>query len=409
VTTNWAGNYTYQAQRILRPASVPELQRMVADSEHVRALGSGHSFTDLPDTVGVLISLDQLPNGIEIDSQTPAVSVGGGMRYGELANQVHRSGWALSNLASLPHISVAGAVATGTHGSGTKNQSLSCSVRALEFVGPDGDIRTIRRGDPSFDGYVISLGALGIVVRMVLDLVPTYDLTSTQFTDLSWEVLDAHFEEVMGSGYSVSLFTRWKNSIDQAWVKSRSLGQPVVLFDATEARETLHMLEGGSPGAVTAQRGVPGPWHERLPHFRGEFTPSRGAELQSEFFLPRDRAGSAFSALRGLAQHLDPWLQVSEIRTIAADELWLSGSYRREAVAIHFTWIRDAAAVYPVLRLIEGALLPLGARPHWGKCFTAERHRLAAAFPKLPDYAALRRAADPRGKFVNRFVETLIG
>ena len=408
MATNWAGNITYLARGIHRPGSVEELQALVASSDRVRALGSRHSFTALPDSPGELVQLDGLPAGIEIDGDDRCVSVCAGVRYGELAEHLHRAGWALANLASLPHISVAGSVATGTHGSGDRNKALSAAVRALDLVGPDGTLRTWQRGDPDFDGTVVSVGVLGVVTRLVLDVEPTFEVSSTQLTGLGWDTLDEHFDAITAAAYSVSLFTRWTGGIDQAWVKSRGATPVTELFGARSATETLHMLEGADPQAVTQQHGAPGAWHERLPHFRMEFTPSRGEELQSEYFLPRDQARPAFAFLRELGSRLAPVLQVSEIRTVAADDSWLSGAYARDTVGLHFTWIRDVPAVYDVLPLVEAGLVPLGARPHWGKCFTMTGEELLRAHPRLPDFARLRDALDPGRKFSNPFTDGLL-
>jgi alditol oxidase len=408
VTTNWAGNYRYRARRIARPASLSELQSIVAGSDRVRALGSGHSFTALPDSEGTLVRLDALAPEIDVDARARTVSVGGGVTYGVLAPELHRAGFALPNLASLPHISIAGAVATGTHGSGDANQNLAGSVRSIDIIGPGGDIRTVHRGGPDFDGSVVALGALGVASRLVLDVQPTYDVSSYQFVGLTWEMLGAHLDELMACSYSVSLFTHWTEGIDQVWVKSRSSRPPLELFGARQSQVTLHMLEAAPTAAVTEQLGTPGPWHERLPHFRLEFTPSRGEELQSEYFLPRPQAPAVIRELRLLAPRLAPVLQVSEVRTVAADDLWLSGSYGRDSLAIHFTWDRDPVAVSAVLPLIEEALLPLGARPHWGKCFSAGPGVVAAACPRIRDFAALRSAVDPEGKFSNVFLDSLL-
>jgi xylitol oxidase len=329
------------------------------------------------------------------------------MRYGELAEHLHRSGWALANLASLPHISVAGAVATGTHGSGDTNQPLSSSVRALDVVGADGEVRTVRRGDPDFEGWVVALGALGVVTRLELDLEPDFDVLSGQFTDLGWEALDEHLEELMGCAYSVSLFTRWSTGVDQVWVKSREATLPDQLFGARRATRTLHMLPDAAVEAVTEQ-GVPGPWHERLPHFRLAFTPSRGEELQSEYFLPRSAARDAFAALRDLAPALAPLLQVSEVRTVAADDQWLSGACERDTIGVHFTWVLDEPGVRAVLPRVEAALLPLGARPHWGKCSVTGAADFRAAYPHLADFAHLRAEVDPKDKFLNPLLEGLV-
>jgi xylitol oxidase len=408
VAKNWAGNITYRARGIHRPTSVPDLRALVARSERIRALGSRHSFTALPDSEGDLVELDGLPPEIEVDTDDRSVSVGAGCRYGAVAEHLHRAGWALSNLASLPHISVAGAVMTGTHGSGDGNTTLSASVRALDVVGPDGDVTALRRGDPGFDGSVVSFGVLGIVTRLVLDIEPTFDVTSTQFTGLDWETLDEHLDEILGSAYSVSLFTRWGDRVDQAWLKSRGTSPVRELFGAEPAGETLHMLAGAPTEAVTQQLGVPGPWQDRLAHFRMAFTPSRGEELQSEYFVPRRHARAAFAALRGLAPLLAPVLQTGEIRTIAADDLWLSGAYQQDCVGLHFTWLRDEPGVYAVLPHVEAALGGLGARPHWGKCFTLPGAELLRVYPRLADFAGLRAVRDPGRKFSNAFTDGLL-
>jgi xylitol oxidase len=407
VETNWAGNYTYGAARISHPASLEELQETVVRADRVRALGTRHSFNSLADSAGELVCLDELPTDVVVDPTSSSVSLGGAIRYGVLAEQLHAEGWALPNLASLPHISVAGAVATGTHGSGDRNGCLSSSVRALDLVGADGELRALRRGDPGFDGSVVSLGALGVVTRLELDIEPTYDVAGAQFTDLPWSVLEDHLDDVTGAGYSVSLFTRWGATVDQVWVKSRGSEPPEELFGAARSARTLHMLHDAPVKAVTEQ-GVAGPWHERLAHFRMEFTPSRGEELQSEYFVPRERALEAVAAMRGLEPVVAPLLQVSEIRTIAADDQWLSGCYGRESVGIHFTWVRDQPAVERVLPDIERELLPLGARPHWGKCSTASPPQVAAAFPRAADFAALRESVDPSAKFGNAVVDAFV-
>jgi alditol oxidase len=409
--TNWAGSYHYAAARVLRPTSVEEVQDVVAGGRRVRALGTRHSFTGVADTDGDLVALDRLPLDIRVDPDEQAVGLAASARYGDLVDVLDGSGWALANLASLPHISVAGAVATGTHGSGDRNRSLAAAVRAVDLVTADGSLRTVRRGDPDFDGVVVGLGALGVVVRLVLDVEPAYDVRQTVLTGLGWEALAEHFDEITSSAYSVSLFTHWTGTaVDQVWLKSRSGERQVdELFGATPAAETLHMLPGGPPEAVTRQGGVPGPWHARLPHFRMEFTPSRGEEMQSEYLLPRAHAVPAFEQMRRLAEVMAPVLQVCEIRTVAAEPLWLSGSFERDVVGLHFTWDRRPEEVYAVLPELEAALMPLGARPHWGKCFVASGDELAAVHPRLGDFRALRDRLDPGDKFGNDTLDRLLG
>lgn len=410
MATNWAGNHTYRATQIVEPATVEEVQELVGRHDRVRALGSRHSFTDVADSDGVLLSTRALPDGVELDSERRCVEVSGGALYGAVAEQLHQQGWALANLASLPHISVAGAVSTGTHGSGDRNQSLSAAVRSVTTVGTDGELRTVARGDADFPGSVVSLGALGVMVGLTLEVEPTFTVRQDVYTQVPWHVVDDSFDDLTGSGYSVSMFTDWAGTaLQQLWVKSRAdvALRPVIAGE--RASRTHHMLRGGALEALTQQGGVVGPWHERLPHFRMEFVPSRGEELQSEYFVPRERAAAAFQAMRRLAPRFAGLLQVGEIRTVAADDLWLSGASGHDVVGLHFTWVRDPAAVYAVLPDIEAALLPLGARPHWGKCFVAGHDDLAAAFPRLGDFAELVRRVDPGGKFTNAFLGRVLG
>ena len=408
---NWAGNHTYVAERVHAPTSVDQLRAIVVGHDRVRPLGTRHAFTDLADTSGVLVSTQELPREIEVDAERRQVRVSGGVSYGVLAEQLAGSGWALATMASLPHISVAGAIATGTHGSGNRTGSLAAAVAGLEIVGADGELRTVVRGDPDFDGSVVSLGALGITTHVTLDIEPTYDVRQDLYTDLSWDVAAEHLDELTASAYSVSLFTDWASgSIQQVWLKSRGNAQPAAdLWGAAPAGATLHMLVGADVEAVTRQGGIGGPWHRRLPHFRLEFTPSRGEELQSEYLVPRAEAPAAIERLRVLAPSFAPLLQVSEVRTVAADGLWLSGAYDRDVVGFHFTWVRDVPGVYAVLPAVEQALLPLGGRPHWGKCFAATADALRTLYPRLDDFRELAARADPAGRFRNAFLARCLG
>ncbi|WP_020143306.1 D-arabinono-1,4-lactone oxidase [Terracoccus sp. 273MFTsu3.1] len=411
--TNWAGSHTYRSP-IERVRSVEHLQELVAASPRVRALGSRHSFTDLTDITdtddGVLVSLVDLPTAVAVDPRTRTARVTGHAAYGQVATRLHAAGWALGNLASLPHISVAGAVATGTHGSGTGNGSLATAVASLDLVGPDGELRTVSRGDADFEGSVVALGALGIVTSLTLDIEPTYDVRQDVFTGLSWDALTCGLDAVASSAYSVSLFTRWGEAgIDQVWLKSRGEQVPSAPRGAAPATTTMHMLDGADPDSVTPQGGVPGPWLDRLPHFRMGFTPSRGEELQSEYLLPCEHALTAIERLRGLRDRLAPVLQVSELRTVAADGHWLSGSHGHDVVAVHFTWVRDLERVYAVLPAVEAALLPLGARPHWGKCFVAGVEQLEPLYPQMADFRSLRARVDPDGVFGNGFLDRVLG
>jgi alditol oxidase len=410
--TNWAGNITYTAKELHRPYSLDAIGALVADSAKVRVLGSGHSFNEIaePGAEGVLLSIADLPPAIDVDSAARTVRVSGGVRYAELARAVYAHGLALPNMASLPHISVAGSVATGTHGSGVGNGPLAASVREVELVTAGGSVVTIGRDDRRFGGAVTSLGALGVVTALTLDLEPSFDVEQRVFTELPLDGLDLEsFETVMASAYSVSLFTDWRApGFRQVWVKRRT-DQPLNDFPwAAPAAEKMHPVPGMPAVNCTGQFGAPGPWHERLPHFRAEFTPSSGAELQSEYLLPRPYAVDALRAVDGIRDTVAGVLQICEVRTVAADDQWLSPSYGRDTVALHFTWIEDTAAVVPVVRRLEEALDAFDARPHWGKVFAVPAAVLGERYPRLDDFRALARELDPAGKFTNAFVRDIL-
>ncbi|MEV6345150.1 FAD-binding protein [Actinoplanes sp. NPDC051851] len=403
--TNWAGNITFSARGLLRPRSIDELRKIVATGTALRVLGSGHSFNRLADTTGDLVSLADLPRTVEIAPDRATVRVDGGIRYGELAVRLHEAGLALHNMASLPHISVAGAVATATHGSGVRHGNLATAVSGVELIRADGEQVTLKRGDDDFDGAVASLGALGVVTALTLDVEPAFELRQYVYEGLPATSVREDLGEILADGYSVSLFTRWTGpGVDQVWLKRAEPMTGDTYFGARLADGPRHPVPGMPAENCTGQGGVPGPWHERLPHFRMEFTPSSGAELQSEWHVPRARAREAIEAVSTLGERVSAVLQVCEMRTIAADDLWLSPNYRQDSLALHFTWIADTAAVLPVVADLEALLVPLGARPHWGKIFTMDA---PAAFPRFAGFAALVARYDPTGKFRNDFLSFL--
>jgi len=404
VGTNWARHYDYRASVLHTPRTIEELQDVVSRAPRIRALGSRHSFHDLADSAE-LVSLEGLPPAIRIDGESETVTFSAGLRYGELAPVLAQAGWALRNLASLPHISVAGAVATGTHGSGDGNGTLSRAVAGLDIVTASGELRTISPADPDFDGAIVSLGSLGVVSTITLDIEPTFEVRQDVYEGLTWTNLLDNLDAIMARAYSVSVFTHWQgDDVGRVWLKS-VIGErrpPQTLYGATPALGARHPLADMPTEATTQQGGVPGPWLDRLPHFRLDHTPSNGNELQSEYMVPRRHGVAAVAAIRALSDRITPHLHISELRSMSADSLWLSGAYETDALAIHFTWKYEPDAVLPLLPVIEDALAPFEARPHWGKLFhTVERSR----YPRLPDFVELAERLDPDGKFRNRFVE----
>ncbi|MEV0590107.1 FAD-binding protein [Nonomuraea cavernae] len=410
--TNWAGNVAYTCARLHRPRSVAGLQALTARGDRIRALGTRHSFNELADGPGDLVSLAGLPPTMDVDSAAGTVRVAAGVRYAELARHLDEKGFALPNLGSLPHISVAGACATATHGSGVGNGCLSTAVSRLELVTADGDLVTVGRDAGHFPGMVVGLGALGIVVSLTLDLVPSFDMRQRVYEGLPLDVLDDHFEELVTAAYSVCLFTDWRSpALTQVWIIERAdePESPVVKepwFTATPATRRLHPVRGFSAASCTEQLGVTGRWHERLPHFRPDFEPSSaGDELHSEYMVARRDAVPALRALDAIRTSISPVSQICEVRTVAADDLWMSPFYQEDSVSIHFTWIADTEAVLPVVALVEERLAPFRARPHWAKIFTTPPSLLRSRYERASDFHDLVRVWDPAGKFGNSFLD----
>ena len=415
VRTNWAGNYQYRTDNLLAPKSVEEVRQAVKRCKKLRALGARHSFNGIADSTANQISL-KLLDEMTLDAKSRTVTVGGGITYGQLAPYLEGQGFAVHNLASLPHVSVAGACATATHGSGSHNGNLSTAVTGMEIVTADGEVVALspQKNGERFPGAVVALGGLGVVTKITLEVQPTFQVRQVVYENLSLAHLEHHLDDIFVSGYSVSLFTDWQNHrATQVWIKHRV--EPGVAFEfppdfygAKPATQKLHPLAGHSAENCTEQMGIPGPWYERLPHFRINFTPSSGAELQTEYFVPRERGYEAVLAVEKLRDQIGPHLFISELRTIDADNLWMSTCYRRPSMAIHFTWKPEWPAVKQLLPLIEEQLAPFDARPHWAKLFTMAPARVQSLYPKLADYRELLKHYDPDGKFRNEFLNTNI-
>lgn len=411
----WAGNFAYSARRLLEPASLDELRREVAASPRLRTLGTRHSFSAVADTTGDLVSVARLPQRIEIDRAARTATVSAGLRYGEIVPGLDAAGLAVANLGSLPHISVAGASSTGTHGSGDGNRVLASSVAALELVTAAGDVVHLDRDDARFAGAVVALGRLGVVTALTLDLVPAFEVRQVVDLGLPADAALEHLEALFAGAYSVSLFTQWTDPwqfdvLSKQRVDVTPADMPTVAQElgARPSPAPWHPVPGMPTENSTEQLGVPGRWYARLPHFKLEFTPSSGDELQSEYFVARAGARAALEAVATVRDVLAPVLQVSEIRSIAADEMWLSPASGRDTVALHFTWVGDTAAALPAVRAVEEVLAPLGARPHWGKVFTTPATTVRGLYPRIADAAALAAEFDPAGAFRNAFVEEFL-
>jgi alditol oxidase len=414
--TNWSGNVAYSTESLYAAKSQQQIQDFVKQHAKLKVLGSRHCFNTIADSKDTFLSLKPLDEIVSLDPQARTVTVDAGITYGQLAPLLTEKGFALHNLASLPHISVAGACSTATHGSGEKNGNLATALSALEFVTAAGDVMKLSRQHDAdlFKGAVVGLGALGVITKVTLDVQPTYNMRQYVYENLSFNAMKDHFDAIEASAYSVSLFTEWQNqNFSEVWLKSRTeKGQAFnaepEFFSAKLATKNLHPIAELSAENCTEQMGVLGPWYERLPHFRMGFTPSAGKELQSEYFVPRHHAVEAILAVERLRDQVSPHLLITEIRAIAADDLWLSPCYHQPCVTIHFTWKPDWPAVSQLLPIIERELAPFQARPHWGKLFTMPPEQLRSHYPRMPEFIALAKKFDPQGKFRNAFLNTNI-
>ena len=414
--TNWAGNLTYATAELQEAASLEQVRRIVRSHEKIKVLGSRHCFNSIADSRDGFLSLKPMCDRIEIDDAARTVTVEAGITYGQLCPYLDSKGFALHNLASLPHISVAGACSTATHGSGERNGNLATAVSALEFVTADGDFVKLSHADgDAFRAVVVGLGAIGAITRVTLDIEPAWSMRQYVYENLPLDQMASRFDKIQSAGYSVSLFTDWQSrSINELWIKTRSgdgrkpFPAPVEFFGAALATRKLHPIADCSAENCTEQMGVEGPWYDRLPHFRMGFTPSAGKELQTEYLVPRRNAVDAILAVERMRENIAPHLLITEIRTIAADDLWMSTAYARPSVAIHFTWKQDWPAVRRLLPVIEKELSPFDPRPHWGKLFTMAPAELRAKYEKVDDFIAVANHYDPSGKFRNDFLNANI-
>ncbi|HMG88482.1 MAG TPA: FAD-binding protein [Chryseolinea sp.] len=409
---NWAGNLSYSTSDVLEPVTVEDVQEIIKTADKLRALGTRHCFNTIADSDALLVSTRNLNDLNEPDTANNRITVGAGIRYGDLCKYLDERGFAIHNLASLPHISVAGACATATHGSGVRNGNLATAVSGIEFVSGKGDIVQLSRdkdGD-TFKGAVVALGSLGIVTKVTLDLIPTFSVRQNVYLNLPVTQLEQHFDEIMSSGYSVSLFTDWQTeNMNQLWIKRKvtegeAFNPEGEFFGAALAQRNVHPIIEISAENCTEQMGVAGPWYERLPHFKMDFTPSSGEELQAEYFVPREKAFAAIKAVETLRQDLKNLLLITEIRTVDADDLWMSMAYQRPSVAIHFTLKQDIPGVVNFLPKLEQTLAPFEPRPHWGKLFTLQPSALHSRYGRYRDFLALASQYDPAGKFRNTFM-----
>jgi len=409
---NWAGNLEYSTSKIDYPKSLEEVPQIVKKHSKLKVLGTRHCFNAIADSKYNFVSLGEMKKIVSLDANAKTVTVEGGIKYGELCPWLNDKGFALHNLASLPHISVAGAITTATHGSGVRNKNLCGPVEALEIVTADGDVINLSKKDgEKFYAAVVGLGAIGVITKVTLNIQPTFMMRQWVYIKMPLQQIKEHFDEIVSSGYSVSLFTDWQNeSINEVWIKSlvddaSNAEAKKDFFGAAPATKNVHPIIELPAENCTEQMGVPGTWYERLPHFKMGFTPSSGKELQAEYFVPHEHAVEAIQAIQKMGKEIGPHLFISEIRTIDADDFWMSPCYKQPSVTIHFTWKQEWNAVSKLLPAIEKELAPFNAKPHWGKLFTMSPSTLASRYQKMNDFKKVVAEFDSKGKFRNEFLE----
>jgi xylitol oxidase len=426
--SNWGGNFRFSTTDIRFPRSLDEVVDAVKEGapkstpggvgppvKHLRALGSRHSFSKIADTAEMLVSLSAMNRILAVNpgsaTEAPTITVEGGAIYTDVTPFVEFIGAAFHNQLTLSEVSVAGSINTGAHGTGITNGILATQVRSVELVLANGTVTTLRKGvDAAFPAAVVGLGAFGVVTKVELEMQASYQMTQHVFLNLPFTTLTDQFDTIMSSAYTVQAWTDWSDptNFNQVWVGDRDddaadFSTAPAFYGATRAPAQVTPVAALPPTYVVPQ-GVAGPWNERLVCYRLGLSGFNGDEIQSEYILPITNAKAALEAIAALATQIAPLCYVSVVRTIAADDFWLSPAYGRDSVAIHFTWKPQLDAVVALLPTIESALAGLDAVPHWGKFFTMAPSVFLQRYDKLAEWKATAAAYDPSGRFRNAFL-----
>lgn len=407
---NWAKNITFSSQNYIEIENLTQLQKVIESSNKLKVIGTGHSFSEIADTTGTLISLKNLDAEIEIDEKSQTVRVSAGTSYANLAKYLEKNGWALSNLASLGEITIAGAVMTGTHGSGSDNKVLSDSVVAIEMILASGDKFVIDRKDfAQFPGFVVSFGALGVFTKLTLKIVKSFSVKQVVYENIPIQSVLENFNEIFDRPYSASYFSNWSpKNTGQIWMKFLDNEKFSELqsnaYGGNLALTNQHPVKVNHPGNCTEQMGVAGKWLFRLPHFKLDSSPASGDEVQTEYLVDRDYVQGYINELTKIGEDIAARVYATEIRTMSSDDLWLSGAYGRETVGFHFTW-KKTSEVKDFLPVIENILGKNKGRPHWGKLFSTPRAQLIERYPKYEEFRQLIQKYDSGNKFRNKFIE----
>ena len=432
IPQNWAKTVYYN-HTIHYPKTVEEIQHILQYHAKIRVLGSMHSFnniTKLPQEFnGVYISMSNMNQVIKC-CRGERVTIQPGITFGELGEYLHERNFGFHNMASLPHITVGGAISTGTHGAGVFNGNLASHVMQVKLISADGKLRTYRIGqDPEFQHIPVSFGLAGIIVEIELDIVPDYDIQQCIYENLPFNTIKkSDYKTAFSSAYSFSIFTQWKNrKFTSIWAKyrlrkGRNGNEESIMIDCPDMNKIkpssnkVHPLPGGDTSFVSGGIGknYKEPGYVGLPHFLMEGVPSQGEELQSEYFVSSHMFDVVIEVLFHHFEEnpkLYDLLYVSEMRFVAGDKLTLSPQHvLGSSIGFHFTWKKEFDQVVDALKGIENVLKPYNALPHMGKLFTMTGRELEGKYGQrnLRAFQSFVAPLDPLKKFVNPFLQNLI-
>lgn len=396
---NWGGNFNYSTQNIQYPRSVAEVQQIVKNAGKLRVVGSRHSFSKIADSECTMLSTIGLNKIIGINGSIPSVTVQGGLTYTDLLTSLNTAGFALPNLASLAEISVGGAASTNAHGTGVANQALANHIRSMEIVLANGSLLTIGPNDPRLKGMAAGLGAFGVVTQLELKLVPAFNITTYTYVNMPVQNSYENFAALQNMGFGVLLVNMF--TAPDAW-------NIAIVYARSDANNTAMLTSNLFGGTLVSQTTQPS-YLALLSIAQIGLSGVDGNEIQTEYFVPISKAVEAIKAVTAVANSTNIFPSLATafvIRTIASDDLWMSEYYGNDTmVAIHFSWQNNVTAVEAVLPQLERAMIPYGARPHWGKMFTMEPEDFLPHYPKVNEFKKLAEQLDPKGKFRNEFLE----
>ncbi|MCW4352420.1 FAD-binding protein [Hoyosella sp. YIM 151337] len=424
---NWSRTVTAYPARVLRPRSTDELCGMVrkaAEAEQtIRAWGSGHSFTPAAATNGWALDLSALSGFSDIDLTRRAVTVKAGTLLRDLNAALHTLGLALENLGDIDTQTVAGAISTGTHGTGARLGNLATQVLALELVQPDGSVvRCSAEEKPDlFAAARVSLGALGVISTVTLRCVPRFVLAANEQPEPIEQVLDTmqqaadandHFEFFMFPYGCKALVKRNNRTADEP--APLSWAAEFLSYELIENRAFAALCRLGRtvPASVKpAGRIADAVLSARAYRdwsYRVFATPRKVRMVESEYAIPRGALAEVLTALRSLYGRLaTPVAFPVEVRFSASDEIWLSPSYDRETayVAVHQF---EGMPYLEYFREFEAIARAAGGRPHWGKLHTLASPELGALYPRFDDFVRLRDELDPSRVFRNIYTDQVL-